>query len=102
MSRRREEPAGLELEVEGSRITLSHPDKALWPDDGITKADLARYYLEVAPLVLPFLEGRPLTLKPYPRGIDGPSFFLRTRPESAPEWLASTPYHVRTEDQETR
>ncbi len=85
------------VEVDGTRITITHPDRVLFPADGITKRDLVAYYLDVAPLVLPLLRGRPLTLKPYPDGIDAPPYYLRSRPARAPAWLACTPYRVRTD-----
>ena len=48
---------------------ITHPDKVLFPDDGITKADLAAYYHSVAPVMLPHLRRRPITMERFPRGI---------------------------------
>ena len=101
MGARRARSAGYVVEVDGTRLAISHPDKVLWPGEGITKRDLVDYYLAVAPHVLAFVQDRPLTLKPYPRGIDGPSFFLRTRPPKAPDWLVATPYSLRSEQEQT-
>jgi bifunctional non-homologous end joining protein LigD len=50
-------------------VTVSHPEKVLFPDDGITKGELCAYYEAVAPLMLPHLSGRPVTLERYPAGI---------------------------------
>ena len=48
---------------------ITHPDKVLFPDDGITKGDLATYYEAIAPVMLPHLGGRPVTMERYPAGI---------------------------------
>jgi bifunctional non-homologous end joining protein LigD len=74
-----------DVEVQGVRIT--HPDKLLWPADGITKLDLARYYERIAPVMLPYVTGRPLTLRPFLRGIDQPGFFMKDAPSGLPPWL---------------
>ena len=55
-------------------VSLTHLERAYWPDDGLTKGDLVRYYYEVADYILPYLKGRPLIMKRYPAGIRGPSF----------------------------
>jgi len=62
-------------------------DKVLWPDDGYTKGDLIKYYLSVAPWLLPYLHDRPLTLQRFPNGIHGPSFFEKQAPRGAPDWV---------------
>src|SRR5581483_1162638 len=66
---------------------VTHPEKVLWPDDGITKGDLIAYYRTVAPVVLPHLRDRPLVLRPFPRGITGPSYYRQSLPAAAPAWL---------------
>lgn len=68
-------------------LALSNLDKLLWPEDGITKADLIKYYFAVAPYLLPHLHGRALTLVRYPDGIHGEGFYQKNLPTSTPEWL---------------
>jgi bifunctional non-homologous end joining protein LigD len=74
-SRRPRRPAGTSPAAEP--LALTHPDKLLWPEDGITKADLAAYLQAAAPRLLPALAGRPLTLVRAPRGLSGPRFVQR-------------------------
>ncbi|MBV8171705.1 MAG: non-homologous end-joining DNA ligase [Candidatus Eremiobacteraeota bacterium] len=62
-------------------------DKVLWPQDGYTKGDLIKYYLDVARWLLPYLQDRPLTLQRFPNGIEGQSFFEKQAPRGAPEWV---------------
>lgn len=66
---------------------ITHPDKVLFPDDGITKGDLARYYEAVAPLILPHLSGRPLTMERFPAGIRAKGFLQKDVSKGAPAWL---------------
>ncbi len=71
------------------KARLTNQDKVFWPGDGITKGDLCRYYETVAPVLLPHLRDRPVTLVRYPDGIEGKSFFQWRVPEHAPSWLRS-------------
>jgi bifunctional non-homologous end joining protein LigD len=66
---------------------ITHPDKVLFPDDGITKGELAAYYESVAPLMLPYLRGRPITMERYPSGIAMKGFFQKNVAKGFPEWL---------------
>ena len=79
--------ASWELDVGGRRVTVTHPQRLLWPKEGITKARLVQYYLAVAPLMLPHLAGRPLVLTRYPQGVRGPSFYQKECPQGAPPWV---------------
>ena len=66
---------------------ISHPEKILFPDDGITKGDLAAYYAWVAPVMLPHISRRPVTMERYHRGIGAPGFFQKDVSKGFPEWL---------------
>jgi len=77
----------LELEVGGRAVAVSSPDKVLFPEDGTTKADLARYYARVADTMLPHLKGRPISMLRYPDGIEGESFFQKDVPDYFPAWI---------------
>jgi bifunctional non-homologous end joining protein LigD len=68
-------------------VRLTHPDKVLFPADGITKADLAEHYARVADVMLPHLRGRPLSLQVYPGGIDRRGHFLKQVPDYFPAWV---------------
>ncbi len=75
------------LHVDGRDVRLSNLDKVLFPEDGFTKADLIRYYVDVSPHLLPYLRGRPLTLRPFPDGIHGTRFYQKDRPGFTPAWV---------------
>lgn len=66
---------------------ISHPEKVLFPGDGITKGELAAYYEAIAPVMLPHLRRRPITMERYHRGIDSPGFFQKDVSKGFPEWL---------------
>jgi bifunctional non-homologous end joining protein LigD len=66
---------------------ITHPDKVLFPDDGITKGELAAYYDSVAPLMLPHIRSRPVTLERYPAGIGKKGFWQKDVSKGFPEWL---------------
>jgi len=68
-------------------VAITHPDKVLFPDDGITKGDLAAYYEAIAPLMLPHLRGRPITMERYHRGIGAPGFIQKDVSKGFPGWL---------------
>src|SRR5919107_811368 len=74
-------------EVEGREIKVSNLDKVLYPAVGCTKRDVIEFYADVAPVLLPHLEGRPLTLKRYPNGVDAAYFYEKQAPSHRPEWL---------------
>ena len=79
------------VNVEGRQLTLSNIDKVLYPETGFTKGQVIDYYVRVAPLLLPHLAGRPLTLKRYPNGVGGMFFYEKNCPKHRPEWLATAP-----------
>jgi bifunctional non-homologous end joining protein LigD len=69
-------------------VRLSHPDKVLFPADGLTKADLAAHFERVAPAMLPHVRNRPLNLWRWNNGIDGQRVVQQDMPKGAPDWLA--------------
>lgn len=66
---------------------ITHPEKVLFPGDGITKGDLAAYYEAMAPVILPHLRGRPVTMERYPAGIGKKGFWQKDVSKGFPEWL---------------
>ncbi|HTM25711.1 MAG TPA: non-homologous end-joining DNA ligase [Vicinamibacterales bacterium] len=68
-------------------IAITHPDKILFPDAGITKGELASYYEAIAPVMLPHIRGRPVTMERYHRGIGAPGFFQKDVSKGFPPWL---------------
>ncbi|MEV0387707.1 non-homologous end-joining DNA ligase [Nonomuraea sp. NPDC050643] len=91
------------VKVGGRDLTLSNLDKVLYPDFGFTKAEIIDYYSRVAPVLLPHLAGRPLTVKRYPNGVNGPFFFEKNAPDHTPGWvrLATLPAPGSTKNRET-
>ncbi|HRI80685.1 MAG TPA: non-homologous end-joining DNA ligase, partial [Cyclobacteriaceae bacterium] len=69
------------------KIELTNLEKVLFPEDGITKAEIIEYYLKIAPTLLNHVKGRALTLIRFPDGIHGEMFYQKNRPEWAPEWI---------------
>lgn len=78
------------IEVAGRSLPVTSLDRVLWPATGTTKGDLLAYYLEIAPVILPHLRDRPITLARFPEGVEGKGFF-QTRCPSHPPWLATHP-----------
>ena len=66
---------------------ITHPDKVLFPEDGITKGELAAYYEAIAPMIVPHLRGRPVTMERYPSGIGKKGFWQKDVSKGFPEWL---------------
>ena len=79
------------FEVDGRELRLSNLNKVFWPEEGYTKGDLLAYYYNVAGLIVPHLADRPLTLKRMPDGIDGGSFYEKSRPSHVPDWIGRCP-----------
>ncbi|HYF92844.1 MAG TPA: non-homologous end-joining DNA ligase [Symbiobacteriaceae bacterium] len=80
--------------VAGRTLALSNLDKPLWPEDGITKAELIDYYTRMAPYLLPYLKGRPLVLTRYPDGIRGKWFYHKDAPPGTPDWVPTWPFRA--------
>jgi bifunctional non-homologous end joining protein LigD len=75
------------VDIEGRRLTLSNLQKVLYPQTGFTKGEVLDYYTRIAPVLLPHLRDRPLTLKRYPEGVEGGSFYEKNAPRHRPEWV---------------
>jgi bifunctional non-homologous end joining protein LigD len=75
------------MKVGHREVRFTHPDKVLFPDDGITKAELAEHYLRVADAMLPLAGGRPVAMHSFPGGINGPGHFTKQTPKHFPEWI---------------
>ena len=66
---------------------ITHPEKVLFPDDGITKGELAEYYEAVGAVMLPHLRNRPITMERFPAGIGKKGFWQKSVEKGFPEWL---------------
>ncbi len=75
------------LRASGRDIEISSADKVLFPDDGITKMDLARYYAGIAETALPHYRDRPVTMQRFPDGIGADGFFQKNVPDHFPDWI---------------
>ena len=75
------------LEVDGREVTVSHPDKMIFAEPGITKIDLVNYYLAVADGAVRGVEDRPMILKRFVKGIDQEAIFQKRAPEKRPDWI---------------
>jgi len=79
------------IEIQGRQLKLSNLDKVLYPANGFTKGQVIDYYARVAPVIVPHLGGRPLTLKRYPNGVDSEFFFEKNATAHRPEWVQTAP-----------
>lgn len=77
----------VDVDVGGRALRLSNLDKVLWPDTGFTKGQLIDYYTRVAPVLVPHLAGRAVTLRRWPNGVAGKSFFEKHCPSHRPDWV---------------
>jgi len=87
----------MEIEVEGRRLSLSNLDKVFYPATGFTKGQVIDYYTRIAPVLLPHLRGRHLTLKRYPDGVDGQFFYEKQCPRHRPDWVRTARVPIRTD-----
>lgn len=79
------------VEIQGRHLKLSNLEKVLYPATGFTKKDVIDYYARIAPALLPHLNGRALTRKRYPDGVDGEPFFEKNAPMHKPDWVKAAP-----------
>ena len=94
----RPQPLDDVVRVGPRELKLSNLDKPFWPDEGITKGDLLRYYRAIAPVLLPHLKDRPFTMRRYPDGAYGQAFFQKDAPKHMPEWIPTFHALVSTRD----
>ncbi len=78
---------GLAVTLDGRALTISNWDKVIYPQTGFTKGDLVAYYARIAPVAIPHLKDRALTLKRYPNGVDAPYFYEKQSPSHRPRWV---------------
>ena len=84
---------GREVEVDGRRLSITNLDKVLYPAVGFSKGQVLDYYARIAPVLLPHLSGRPVTLIRYPNGVEGKHFYeKRCRPH--PDWVTRVLWRV--------
>ena len=77
------------VEIDGRQLKVTNLDKVLYPEAGFTKAEVIDYYVRVASAMLPHIADRGLTLRRYPDGVDGESFFEKRCPSHRPEWIGT-------------
>jgi bifunctional non-homologous end joining protein LigD len=77
---------------------ITHPEKVLFPDSGISKGELCSYYEAVAPLMVPHVSGRPVTMERYPAGIDKKGFIQKDVSKGFPAWLQRVEVERRTDE----
>ena len=85
----------LELEVDGRELSISNPDKVLFPDDGITKAEVVGYYEKIAPRLVHLSHGRPVALHRFPDGIGKGGFFQKQKGKHFPDWIPTVELETR-------
>jgi bifunctional non-homologous end joining protein LigD len=83
-------------QLDGQTIQVTHLEKIYWPQAGFSKGDMLHYYRQIAPVMLPHLKDRPVTLRVYPHGVEGSSYYRRDFPADAPDWLRQVQYQPRT------
>ncbi|HTR26778.1 MAG TPA: non-homologous end-joining DNA ligase [Terriglobales bacterium] len=84
-------PTPTNVEVAGRQLTLTNLDKVLYPATGFTKGQVIDYAIRIAPVLIPHLKGRPLTMKRYPGGVNEEYFFEKNAPKHRPDWVQTTP-----------
>jgi bifunctional non-homologous end joining protein LigD len=90
------------IQVGRRTVRVTHPERVLFPRDGVTKGDLAEYYLEIGDVIVPHLRDRPFTLKRYPHGIDGQAYFHKQAPKGKPAWIPTRQFRTWPREGESR
>jgi bifunctional non-homologous end joining protein LigD len=83
-----------EISIGRRRVRVTHPDRVLFPGDGVTKGDLAEYYAAIGDALVPHLRERPFTLKRYPYGIRGQPYFAKQAPKGKPSWVPTRQFRT--------
>ena len=91
-----------ETKIGRHRVRLTHPERVLFPEDGVTKGDLAKYYVETGDAIVPYLRDRPFTLKRYPHGIYGQAYFHKQAPKGKPSWIPTRQFRTWPREGESR
>jgi bifunctional non-homologous end joining protein LigD len=79
------------VDIAGRKLSLTNLEKVLYPAAGFTKGQVIDYYVRIAPVLVPHLAGRPLTMKRYPGGVDQEYFFEKNAPMHRPDWVKTAP-----------
>ena len=79
------------VEIGGRQLKLTNLDKVFYPATGFTKGQVIDYYARIAPVLVPHLAGKPLTLKRYPNGVNQPPFFEKNATKHRPDWVKTAP-----------
>lgn len=95
-------PSSRSVTRQGHRITLTHLDKVLYPETATTKADVVDYYERIAPVLLPHLARRAVTVVRAPDGVGGRTFYQQHLPSGAPSWIETVPVPARSRRQGPR
>ena len=91
-----------EIKVGRRRVRLTHPERVLFPDDKVTKGDLAEYYVAIGDAIAAHLRDRPFTLKRYPDGIEGRPYFHKQAPKGKPPWVPTRQFRTWPREGESR
>ena len=83
-------------QIGSQTVQVSHLEKLYWPEVEFTKGDMLHYYQQIAHAALPYFKDRPVTLRVFPQGASGGSYYLRDCPDSAPDWLRRVQYQPKT------
>lgn len=86
------------LTIDKREVRVTNLQKVFYPTTGFTKGDMIQYYMNVAPVLLPHLKSRPISLKRYPDGVDGISFYEKQCPSHRPDWVHVAPVWSKTRD----
>ncbi|MGE5832674.1 MAG: non-homologous end-joining DNA ligase [Methanomicrobiales archaeon] len=81
-----------------TRVEFTHLPKIIYPGAGITKLQVIKYFIRMAPRILPFLAGRPIVLTRFPDGVEGKGFYEKDAPMGTPEWVETWPHYSETAD----